>query len=171
MDSDKYANDFLRWINDPSYYVAGSALSAYLENENNLNREEVASRFGDEENIRILVALAGYFLSAEVGDKAGWFNHKLDSLTGEDLYYFIGYYSEYFASVASAESGQAIETLSKIAKSNPANYVRIAAFMGLFGFIDQPGVLDLAKDIYSQENDPLAKRYQEMFLSQYVDDK
>ncbi|WP_245545532.1 M1 family metallopeptidase [Mariniradius saccharolyticus] len=171
MDADKYANDFLRWINHPSYYVAGAALSAYLENENNVNREEIAGRFENEKNIRMLVALAGYYLSEETAGKSVWFSEKLDQLNGENRYYFLGYFSEYFSSVATDDSNIAIEKLSSIAKNDRTNYVRIGAFMGLFGFIDQPGVLDLAKEIYAQEKDPLAKRYEEMFLSQYLDEK
>lgn len=171
MDADRYSSDFLRWINHPSYYVSGGALSAYLENANNVNREVIAGRFEDENNIRVLVALAGYYITEEVGGKGAWFNEKMARLKGENLYYFIGYYSEYFSSVATSESAQAVENLAKIARDNRAYYVRIAAFMGLFGFIDEPGVLNIAKDIYASETDPLAKRYKEMFLSQYIDEK
>jgi aminopeptidase N len=57
-------------------------------------------------------------------------------------------------------------------KRQGTNYVRIAAFMGLFGFIDEPGVLDLGKrNLCAGERPPLAKRYEEMFLSQYLDEK
>lgn len=171
MDADKYANDFLRWVNHPSYYVAGAALSAYLDNANNVNREEVAERFSDEKNIRMLVALAGFYLAEGNAGKSDWFNEKLGILSGENLYYFLGYYSEYFSSVATNDGRIAIDRLAQIAKEDKANYVRIGAFMGLFGFIDEPGVLDLAKEIYASEKDQLVRRYEEMYLSQYMEEK
>ena len=171
MDSDKYSAAFLRWMNDPSYYVAGTALAAYLENENNLNREEIAERYEDSSNIRMLVALANYYIAEETPNKADWFHEKLGRLSGQNLYYFLGYYSEYFVVQGAGENRLAIENLVSIAKDNKANYVRIAAFMGLFGFIDEPGVLEAAKEIYALETDELAKRYEEMFLSQFTDEK
>jgi aminopeptidase N len=58
IDPDKYSGEFLRWMNHPSYYVAGSALGAYLENETNINRDKIAERFQGEKNIRLLVPVA-----------------------------------------------------------------------------------------------------------------
>jgi aminopeptidase N len=89
-------SDFLRWINHPSYYVAGAALTAYLENENNVNREEIAGRFENEKNIRMLVALAGHYLSEETTGKSAWFSERLDQLNGENRYYFLGIFQRVF---------------------------------------------------------------------------
>jgi len=170
IDTDKYSPAFLRWMNHPSYYVAGAALGAYLENEENLNREEIASRFESEKNIRLLVALADYYISESVSGKGNWFNEKLEILSGQSLYYFLGYYGDYFAKNPNEDTESAIENLSRLASKHKANYVRIAAFMGLFGFIDEPGVLEKAKKIYEEESDELAKKYEEFFLSTYLEE-
>jgi aminopeptidase N len=170
IDPDKYSPAFLRWMNNPSYYVAGAALGAYLENENNLNRESIVSRFEDEKNIRLLVALADYYITENVEGKGNWFNEKLDMLSGQSLYYFLGYYSDYFAKNNDKDTVSAINNLSQIASDHQANYVRIAAFMGLVGFIDEPGVLEKAKKIFEEERDELAKRYMEFFLSTYLEE-
>lgn len=170
IDGDKYSPAFLRWMNDPSYYVAGTALSAYLENEENFNRDEIAERYAGEKNIRMIVALSDYYISNEVEGKGEWFHEKLDLMSGQSLYYFLGYYGDYFVKLPSEGKDKAVENLSVLAASHRANYVRIAAFMGLFGFIDDPGVLDLAKQIWQQETDELAKRYQEFFLSTYLEE-
>ncbi|WP_373493489.1 M1 family aminopeptidase [Aquiflexum sp.] len=170
IDQNKYSPAFLRWMNHPSYYVAGAALGAYLENEENLNREAIASRFENEKNIRLLVALADYYILESVAGKSDWFNEKLDKLSGQSLYYFLGYYSDYFAKNANEDTERAIKNLSQIASKHQANYIRITAFMGLVGFIDEPGVLETAKKIYEEESDDLAKRYKEFFLSTYLEE-
>jgi aminopeptidase N len=153
----------------PSYYVAGAALAAYLENENNADRSEIANKFETEKNIRLLVPVAEYYITNKVGGKSEWFNTNLSIQSGQNLYYFLGYYSEYFVQNPEEGTELAINNLYKIAKENTSNYIRIGAFMGLFGFIDEPGVLEKAKELFSLEKDELAKRYQEFFLSQYLE--
>lgn len=169
LDGEKYSPAFLRWMNDPSYYVAGTALQGYLENENNSNREEIAVRFESTENIRVLVALADYFISEEKNEKADWFHEKLKMLTGQSLYYFIGYYGDYFTKLGDGDKGIAIDNLEGLASKHRASYVRIAAFMGLFGFIDDIGVVERVKTIYEGEEDEMVKEYMEFFLSPYLE--
>ncbi|MFD2202280.1 M1 family aminopeptidase [Shivajiella indica] len=170
IDSEKYSPAFLRWMNDPSYYVAGTALAAYLENDENLNKAEIAQRFESEKNIRMVVALADYYIRDEIGGKGDWFNEKLDIMSGQSLYYFLGYYGDYFVKMPSGGDDEAIDKLYRIARDHKANYVRIAAFMGLFGFIEKEGVLEKAKEIWNQEQDEMAKRYLEFFLSTYLEE-
>jgi aminopeptidase N len=170
MDADKYSPAFLRWMNDPSYYVAGTALSAYLENEENLNREEIAKRYESEKNIRMVVALADYYIREEIEGKGDWFNERLESISGQSLYYYLGYYGDYFVKMPSEGASEAIDRLYGIAKDHRANYVRIAAFMGLFGFIDEEGVLEKAREIWNNEQDEMAKSYQEFFLSTFLEE-
>jgi aminopeptidase N len=170
LDPDKFAPRFMEWMEDPSYYVAGAALAAYLENENNAGRVEIAKRFESEKNIRMVVPVAEYYITNLVSGKAEWFNHNLELQRGQSLYYFLGYYSEFFVQNPGEGKEKAINNLYTIAKENNSNYVRIGAFMGLFGFIDEPGVLDKAKELYSLEKDDLAKKYEEFFLSQYLEE-
>ncbi len=169
IDGDKYATSFARWMNDSSYYVAGAALGAYLENENNLNREEVVSRFEDAKNIRLMVAVADYYLSSGNAAKADWFHSRLEQLSGESLYYFLGYYGEYFVVHPEAGADQAIGRLEKIASTHQTNYVRIAAISALFGFIDEVGVLEKVRALQAKEEDPMVKRYLQYFIGAYED--
>ena len=170
VDPDKYSPYFLKWMDHPSYYVAGAALGAYLENENNAERGELATKFESEKNIRLLVPVAEYHIANLIPNKSEWYHNNLSKQTGESLYYFLGYYSEYFVQNPGEGKETAINNLYRIAKENTSNYVRIGAFMGLFGFIDEPGVLDKAKELFSLEKDELAKRYKEFFLSQYLEE-
>lgn len=169
IDGEKYSPSFLRWMNHPSYYVAGAALGAFLETNGNINREEVAARFEKEKNIRMVVALANYFITEEVQGKGEWFHEKLGQIRGQALYYYLGYYGDYFAKLPGEGSETAIANLLGLAGGHRANYMRIAAFTGLFAFVEEEGVLDKAKAISLKEEDEMAKRYMDFFLSSYLD--
>ncbi|MEX2593149.1 MAG: M1 family metallopeptidase [Anditalea sp.] len=167
---DKYAPLFQSLVNDSSYYVAGAALSAYLDNENHPQRENMANRLTGTENIRMIAPLADYFTSLPDPTKADWFHSKLEKLTGESLYYFIGYYADYFARQEELDHGVTLNNLNEIAESNPANYIRLAAFQALFGFIDEKGVLEKVKVLHAGEKDERVKEYQGFFLEGYVEE-
>jgi len=166
IDADKYAGFFKEAIDHRSYYVAGAALAAYLENENNQDRREVAGRFEEEENIRMVVALASYYAEEDI-DRVDWFNARLDKLSGEKLYYFLGYYAEYMAGQDGDTRSQAVDKLYKIASEDKANYVRLGAFQGLFAFIDDNEVKEKLQSLNQKERDEMVKRYQVFYLQNY----
>ena len=168
IDPDKYARSLIRWINDPSYLVAGSSLKGYLENEKNSDRQEIAERFLLDKDIQISVAIADYFISENSLGKGDWFQKRLNELTGQSLYYFIGYYGDYFARFPSEGSDQAIAKLEQISVNHSINFIRVAAFQAIFGFIDEGEVLERAMKIYEMENDELVKKYMEFFISPYL---
>lgn len=170
IGKDKYASLFLRLVNDSSYYVAGSALAAYLENENNKERESLVGRFLDFNSIHLLVPLADYLTDMADATRADWFHTQLDKLNGESLYYFIGYYGDYFARLTDAAHDAAIDNLYTLAKDNSASYIRLAAFQALFGFIDEEGVLEKVRELNAVEKDEGVKEYQGFFLESYVEE-
>ena len=55
------------------------------------------------------------------------------------------------------------------ARGHKQNYVRLAAFQSLFGFIDEPGVLSLVKSIQAAEEDEMIRQYQEYYISPYLE--
>ncbi|WP_035071557.1 M1 family metallopeptidase [Anditalea andensis] len=168
IDGDKYAAFFKEALDHRSYYVAGAALGAYLENENNTDRRGIAGNYDEEENIRMVVALASYYAQEDI-DRVAWFNARLDGFSGEKLYYFLGYYSEYMAGQDAAIINQAVDKLYKIASEHKANYVRLGAFQGLFAFMDQPGIEDKLKELSQREPDEMIRRYQQFFLQNLED--
>jgi aminopeptidase N len=164
VDRDKYAPLFQKWVNDSSYYVAGAALFAYLDNENNPQRDQIADRFLETDNIRMIVSLADYFTRLPDPTKGDWFHSKLEKLTGESLYYFIGYYGDYFARREEMDQEVTINNLYGIAKNNSLESIRLAAFQALFGFIDEEGVHEKAKSLFAEEKDGRVREYQGFFL-------
>ncbi|MFD2035571.1 M1 family aminopeptidase [Belliella marina] len=171
IDPDKYASSFLRWMNHPSYYVSGAALSAYLENQENVNRAEIVQRFEEEENIRVVVALADYYISEDIQGQEGWFHDRLLAMSGQSLYYFIGYYGDYFSKLQSPEESKvAVDKLYELGSNHQAFYIRAVAFQSLFGFVDDEGVLEKIKELYEKEEDEQAKMYMEYYLSPYLEE-
>jgi aminopeptidase N len=164
---DKYIDFFKEQISHPSYYVAGAALAAYLENERNAGREEVAEEFAGERNIRVVVALANYYTAEQREDRADWFHDKLGELSGESLYYFLGYYGDFFARLDGEKQQEAIDNLYDIAAEHEANYVRLGAFQSLFGFYDEKGVKEKLRRLNEEETDEMVKRYQGFYLQNY----
>ena len=166
----KYAQLFYRLINAPSYQVSGAALTAYLDIEgNDSDKKELFERLKSEDNIRIIAPLADYLTIEKIAEGRAWMQEKLGLLKGESLYYFLGYYGDFFASVEGVPTAEAISSLGGIASDHRFNYVRLAAFQSLFGFIDDPGVLELVKSIQSEEKDEMIREYQDYYLSPYLE--
>ncbi|SHN17408.1 aminopeptidase N [Cyclobacterium lianum] len=170
IDPQKYEGMIYRMINDSSYQVSGTALMVFMDMEGNLPRkQELFERFEGEENIRILAPLANYITDTGQARHADWMHTKLAVLEGESLYYFIGYYGDFFASVEGVSLGGAISRLGEIGGTHSLPYVRLAAFQSLFGFIDEEGVLDLARSLLESEADETVRRYKSYYLEPYLD--
>jgi aminopeptidase N len=161
---DKYASDFRRWSSDSSYYVSGSAIEAYLINENNADREDFARQFEAIKNGRIAVALANYYISENVFGKEDWFHEQLEALTGTSLYYFLGYYGEYFVVDEGRDREQAVDKIYQLGKNHGKNYIRMASFQALFGFIDDERVEEKVLEIYEKEEDKMMKEYMKLYI-------
>jgi aminopeptidase N len=171
LSGSKYVPLFTRLINEPSYVVAGGALTALMDLEGEtMKKKAVFDQLKNEENIRMLVPLADYLSQVQDNTQSQWFHEKLDKLTGESLYYFIGYYGDYFASVSGTDKEVAIEKLMQLAKDHPANYIRLTAFQSIFGFIDEGDILERVIKINQNESDELVRNYQEFFLEPYLED-
>lgn len=171
LNSSKYLPLFSRMIEEPSYVVAGGALTALMDMEGDTpEKKGIFERLKEESNIRMVVPLADYLTQVQDSTQSAWFNQKLTVLTGESLYYFIGYYGDYFASVSGTEKSEAIEMLMQLAKDHPANYVRLTAFQSIFGFIDEENILERVIKINENESDELVRNYQEFFLEPYIEE-
>lgn len=171
LSGTKYASLFARLIEEPSYVVAGGALTALMDMEGEeVKKREIFERFKGEKNIRMVVPLSDYLTQVQDSTQSEWFNEKLGQLTGESLYYFIGYYGDYFASIGGTNKKGAIDRLMQLAEEHPANYVRLTAFQSIFGFIDEGNILERVIKINQNESDELVRSYQEFFLEPYLDE-
>ncbi|GAB3645673.1 M1 family metallopeptidase [Echinicola sediminis] len=160
-----YSSRYLEWLEDSSYYVAGAALNAYLNSAaGTMEKERIASSLEEEENIRILVPIVDFYTREQVMGKGAWLHEKFDITQGQKLYYLIGYYADYFSRLTEEGSEKAIDKLYQAAMKHRLPYVRLAAFQGLFGFIDDEGVLEKLEEIHENEKDPEIKKAEAYFL-------
>ncbi|MCS5491528.1 M1 family metallopeptidase [Algoriphagus limi] len=170
LDPDKYFTAFVRMANDSSYLVASSALMAMNFASETEVDPELMERFAGETNYRILVPLAEYYLNNEVRGKGAWFRSKLPHLSGEGLYYFLGYFSEYFINFPEEGEDEAKKYLLAQMENSPQVFVRLGAFQGLLGFADDPKILDEMIRIAGQESNEQIKNYFEYFLQMLKDE-
>ncbi|WP_209329912.1 M1 family aminopeptidase [Lunatimonas salinarum] len=171
LDGERYAGVFQRLVQNPSYVVAGAALTAVMDQTGGMEAKmEMFEALKEERNIRMVVPLADFLTSEGKVGYDGWFDTKLGAMTGESLYYFIGYYGDYFASVPGSNKAVALKKLMELAGKHPANYIRLTAFQSLFGFIDEAGVLEEVLNLHAAESDELVRNYQRFFLEPYLEE-
>lgn len=162
-DPDKYQGTFTRLVNEPSYLVAGSALMGLVKVENPLD-STVVERFSGEENFRINIPVAEYYILNGVRGKGTWFLDRLEKLSGEGLYFFLGYFSEYFSRFPDEGKAEAVEKLLGLMEKDPKNFLRLGSFQALLGFADDSEVVDKINRVAALEKDPELKTYYNYFL-------
>jgi aminopeptidase N len=163
-DPNKYQNAFLRLVNEPSYLVAGSALMGLISASENPIEPEIIERFSNEVNFRITIPVAEYYISQNVKGKAPWFLGRLNQLYGEGLYYYMGYFSEYFTRFPEEGKEEAVKQLLNILEKDSKSYVRLGAFQALLGFSDDEEVVKKVQKAIELEKDADLKNYYNYFL-------
>ncbi|GMQ26230.1 hypothetical protein Aoki45_29120 [Algoriphagus sp. oki45] len=169
-DVDKYQPLFQRKVNAPSYLVAGSALTGLVLSGEDSQEVEFFERFESENNFRMVIPLAEFYIDQSIAGKGEWFFEKSSQLTQEGLYYFLGYFSEYFIRMPEEGAQEAIGYLFNLMGRSTQNYLRMGAFQALMGFADQPDVVAKLKEIASKEQDPQLRNYYDYFLQVLSDE-
>ncbi|MDX5338602.1 MAG: M1 family metallopeptidase [Cyclobacteriaceae bacterium] len=163
-DSDKYQGVFKRMVHDPSYFVAGSALAGIVAGSEEGASLDELQRFESENNFRMVIPVAEYYLERKIPEKGSWFFEKANALRAEGLYYFLGYFGEYFSTLPEEGSEEAVKFLLGVMQNQTQNYVRIGAFQALMGFVDEEEVLAKIQQIANQEQDEAARNYFRYYL-------
>jgi aminopeptidase N len=163
-DPDKYQNTFLRLVNDSSYLVAGSALMGLINATEQPVDPSVIERFSQDQNIRITVPVAEYYIGQQLSGKGLWFIHRLHQLSGEGLYYFLGYFSEYFSRLPEEGKGEAVDLLMGILENDSRTFIRMGAFQALMGFADDELLVGRIEKVAGLEKDPDLRNYFNYFL-------
>lgn len=161
---DKYQNTFLRLANEQSYLVASSALMGLVGSEENQIDASVIDRFSADENFRITIPVADYYILNAVSDKGDWFLSRMDKLSGEGLYYFMGYFSEYFSRYPTEGKELGVERLLALMETDSKSFIRRGAFQALLSFADEKEVVEKLNSIAAKERDESLKNYYNYFL-------
>ncbi|PZX56637.1 M1 family metallopeptidase [Algoriphagus chordae] len=167
---DAYYDTFLELAADSSYLVAGSALTGLVGMESRVLDAEIVEGYADENNFRIVIPVADYYIINAIPAKGKWFMLKAKSISGEGLYYFMGYFSEYFSRFPEEGSEEAVEFLLEKMKNDSRSYLRMGAFQSLLIFSEDPEILKRIAAVASQETDNELILYYDYFLDARKDE-
>ena len=159
-----YRGAFTRLARDPSYLVAGAALMGLARVADPVVELSWMETFERETNFRMAVGLAEYYISTKVLGKGPWFEQTFSKLSGEGLYYFMGYYGSYFMDVEVSDKEKAIRRLLAILEDHPKDFLRLGAFQTLMGFVMEEGVLDKMVAIAEKEQSEDLQSYYSDYL-------
>jgi aminopeptidase N len=160
----RYRGAFTRLARDPSYLVAGAALMGLARLADPVVELSWMETFERETNFRMAVGLAEYYISTKVLGKGPWFEQTFSKLSGEGLYYFMGYYGSYFMDVEVSDKEKAIRRLLAILEDHPKDFLRLGAFQTLMGFVMEEGVLDKMVAIAEKEQSEDLQSYYSYYL-------
>jgi len=163
-DSDKYQTTFLRLANDSSYLIASSALMGLVAAEESPVDLSVIERFATDPNFRITIPVAEYYIEQGVSGKGPWFMDRLNQLSNEGLYYYFGYFSEYFTRFPEEGKSQAVSELLTQMEKNSKSYLRRGAFLALLSFSDDEEVVREINRLAGKETDEDLRNYFNYFL-------
>ncbi len=152
IDFHKYRQQVLHALEDSSYYAAASAIQIMGEANEDIPAEKKET-FMQSENIHLVVALAGYFSTREQYAPYDWYLSKVEVFSGNELFYFIQYFSEMLLHADDKERKAAVSVFSDLASSHSNYIVRLSAFQALMLLVDMPGVENLLEKIKKEEKD------------------
>lgn len=167
-DNEKYQDMFLKLVEEPSVLVSSSALMGLTNIEGQELDEELIERFSKETNFRYVIPVSEYFITKPVLGRGIWFHEKINQLSGEGLYFFLGYYGEYFSRFPEEGKDLAVENLKKIMKDDSQNFIRLGAFQAILAFSDDAQVVEAISEIAAQEKDPELKSYYDYFMDALI---
>lgn len=159
-----YRGTFTRLARDPSYLVAGAALMGLARVTDPAVELSWMETFEGETNFRMSVGLAEYYLENKVLGKGPWFEQTFSKLSGEGLYYFMGYYGSYYMEVEVSQKEKALRHLFTVLEYNTKDFLRLGAFQTLLGFVMEEGVLDKMMAIAEKEQSEDLQSYYSYYL-------
>ncbi|MFC5625996.1 M1 family metallopeptidase [Algoriphagus winogradskyi] len=167
---DEYYDTFVELAKDSSYLVAGSALMGLVTMESQAIDSSVIEGYASEINYRMVIPVADYYITNSIPGKGDWFIDKANTISGEGLYYFLGYLGEYFSRFPEEGEDNAVDFLLQRMASDSRSYIRLGAFQGLLGFSDDPEILKKISEAASLEKDTDLVQYYQYFLEALKDE-
>lgn len=164
---EKYQFAFREMVQDSSYLVAGSALMGVVDYNEGIDQAFI-EEFEPDNNFRIIVPVADYYIKNSVPGKGKWFLEKSGWLSGEGLYYFMGYFSEYFSLLPGEGKREATLFLLDRMKNSTANYLKIGAFQSLLGFADDEEIMSAVVRVMKEETNETMVEYYSSFMDAII---
>lgn len=167
---DDYYSTFLELAKDSSYLVAGSALMGLVSMESQKVDSLLVESYAGENNFRMVIPVADYYITNAIAGKGDWFLNQANAISGEGLYYYLGYLSEYFTRLPKEGKEDAIDYLLGKMKNDTRTYIRLGAFQGLLGFSDDQEILKKINEVAAQETDSVLLIYYQYFMEALKDE-
>lgn len=164
---EKYQFAFREMVQDSSYLVAGSALMGLVDYNKGIDQVFI-EEFEPDNNFRIIVPVADYYIKNSVSGKGKWFLEKSGRLSGEGLYYFMGYFSEYFSSLPGEGKREATLFLLDRMRKSTANYLKIGAFQSLLSFSDDAEIMEAVVKAMKEETNGAMVEYYSSFMDAII---
>jgi aminopeptidase N len=130
----------------------------------------VIEGYASESNFRMVIPVADYYITNSISGKGDWFIDQAKTISGEGLYYYLGYLSEYFSRFPEEGEDRAIDFLLQKMASDTRSYIRLGSFQGLLGFSDDPEILKRINDVALLEKDTELIMYYQYFLEALKDE-
>ena len=143
---------FREALKDSSYSVLGIGLYAYAESDAP-DKLKVLSQYEDYNNINIIFPIANYYSqNSAVHDKYAWFDSKINSMQGTDLWYMLQFFGEYLMNAPIDQQKEGARLLEDKARNSNSYYIRLAAYQAL-GLLEFENVEKIRQDIRNKETD------------------
>ncbi len=139
-------------LSDESYMVIGTALDAIVEAKSKLTLEQIKS-LEVINNVDVVLPLAEYFSTNKLTNKYEWYTSKISKITGNELFYFIQYFSEFLIDAPLTDKKSAVVIYENIARNHSKYLVRLSAFQGLLLLSEIKGVNKKIESIKKAEKD------------------
>ncbi|WP_192346968.1 M1 family metallopeptidase [Algoriphagus sp. Y33] len=167
---DEYYATFSKLASDSSYLVAGSALMGLVSVDSHRIDPAVIEGFASEGNFRMVIPVADYYITNSIGGKGDWFMNHANTISGEGLYYYLGYFSEYFSRFPEEGKEKAIAYLLEKMREDARSYIRLGAFQALLGFTEDEKILKKIAEVADHERDGELTMYYQYFLEALKDE-
>lgn len=162
-DPVKYQQTFKRLVNHPSYLISGSALMGLMAEGIELSTDFVV-QFEAEQNYRMVIPVADFYTTKPILGKGNWFHSKFKTLSGEGLYFYLGYYAEYFSRFPEEGRKEATSNLFSVLNGAEKSFLRLGAFQALLAFYDDDEVIERLIKSVASETDQELKVYYQYFI-------
>lgn len=147
-------------LQDESYLVIAAALNSITENKNIKLSDAQIKSLESINNVDVVLSLAEYFSKQKNTFKYSWYKEKLTKLTGNQLFYFIQYFSEFLMEAPQENREKSISIFENLSRTHNNYIVRLSAFQALLLMSDIKGVNKKIKSIKKNEKD---KRLKEIY--------
>lgn len=152
------ANDYealyKEMLNDSSYLVIGTALSAYIQSEAQ-DKAAVIEKYKTETKSDIVESVASFYIEEKDSTQLEWFISKFEAASPRDKIAFAALISEYVETQDSISVDKVVQLAEQLALNHDHLYARFAGYKILWGLDHIVGVTDKRRNVIENEDNKM----------------